>query len=421
MLGRTGSIKAVRPDLLQRGSISGGSGSNRFIPNASNSAIAAEKHGMQQPSAYSSSPACVFYLVLSAAFACVGCLLTIWMTPNAMYVSWGTVTYCSRATWGVSLYCTSGAQHTSPLVYSSATTYSSVPFWVSLAFGSFVAAAVYFTAGLGAGFAEMRTYTPPHAIDDCNIEDDTKPGWRPIPSQIEEDPKAREVRIAKAILDAEKRAKANAELRLPDPNDYMVSVLFFARMFTLPIMSAIVCVSIADKSATAVMFAMSSSVMLGWLAYVASEMYAWIFVDPACKAGGTGMMLDKGRTPSLAFIIGIDNLASAMLLLWILIAYYLLCPPCFAYSLVDPNSVPGWIRACFGLYLGYLSSMTLYTAYRLGCVIAAVSGTVLEDAKRTAWWFCVWNVIDHCLHAACFNLFMIFAWKGLSEGGFVAF
>ncbi len=337
---------------------------------------------------------CVFYLLNSAWWACFGILLMIWSMNKRMYFSWPTVAYCTSSMWNINPYCTNtgigDSRVLSSIVYSTATTYSSIPMWLPIGFACFPAAIVYLLAAMGEGFVDTEHYNAPLATDDC--KDDV----RPIKVQAKNAPKC----------DVPK-------------NEYSHAILFFARFFSLPITSAMLCVSVSDKSAATALASMSATLLLVWVSYVASGLYAWMWVDPTLKVKADAIGTQRVEVPSVWSVIPMQQLAGLLFLLWVVATFGLMYPVCMAYSLVPAESVPVWIRCAFGMYLAHLSVMTLHFMYDLLATYMSASRKNF-DVSASVQTYTLWMVLMHTTSSACGGLFLLFSYQAISTANYTA-
>ncbi len=337
---------------------------------------------------------CFFYLAHCALGMCIGVLLTVWTPGNAMYFAWPTVAYCKSTSWGVNPYCVNSGGVLSSIVHNTGTIYSSIPMWLPIGFACFTTASVYLVAALGEGFIVTKAYKIPDPTDDCKEDE------------------------APLLPEGGGGGEPKVKEEIKEANDYSALVLFFARFCTLPIMSAMVCISLVDKSGASAIGAMSTTMALGWLSYVASALYAWVYIDPKwCKeqqkANAEVSCPDMWSVLSIQTVIGVIGLS------WLFIVVSLAYPPCLAYSLVGAETIPVWIKACFGLYLGYLSVMAIYLLYDILCLACAVSGSKMS-MKKGVWAYTTGMGLAHVLHSTCAGLFMIFAYQATSTSGYIS-
>ncbi len=310
-----------------------------------------------------------FYFVLFGAFASVYGWLVF--KSSGLYIDseWIAPSYVRTTT-------------STPMVTEDATkrSYSALPLWVPLTFGLGVAAVTYLCAALGVWFVSSEK------IPRKGCDDKTKLATAAQTETSTQDEPTTKVAKAPVILSR---------------NNYFAYVLFYARMFTIPVMTGFLTVSLVEKSVAALVLSMTAALSLNMIRTISSGMYLWIFGD-WCKQ-------QSHVTVGLGFDVGVLLLAIA----WCIMFYFLAFPMCMSYS--NAAAVPEPVRLCLIFYLVQLSFMSIYQLYDIVSFLSARIWAFKQESYSSGYAF--WHGLDHVVHAAFTCVFFCYAVLELTEGG----
>lgn len=309
------------------------------------------------------------YFLLAAWNLSLGGVLIAWTLNRSVFSEWTAPTYV-HSNLTVDVVTEEVAKRA----------YVYIPSWIPYSFGLLAPGVLYLFASFGALCATI------------------------VP--MEETPEVAEQRKS-LVPRTNSNLITTPQASLLSADNYITSVLFFARFCSLPVIVGLLSVALVEKTgATIVLFGMMA-LGLNLIQYITSGLFLWVFASDYTQ---------KDMAPSVSS--GFDAMCFFVTCVWITLLVILFYTFSTSFALAQPT-IPQDLRVCFWLFITIFSVMTVY---QLVDVFSLLSVRVMQSFKPSDFSknYEVWHAFHHISSGVLSGCFFIFLYQLQTSSGCLA-